>query len=92
MGVPDPQVHLPPQQHVLLLLRVLDGVDSGGEVHGGVSPRPLQGHVRLNLGQAKVKRSKGSPTNFLLELFGKEIRQLFILLGGFLILFCNILL
>ena len=47
VGLSDPQVHLPPQQHLLLSLRVPDGPHSGGEISGRLPPDHLQTDHRL---------------------------------------------
>ena len=54
LGLPHPQVHLPPQQHLLLLLGLPDSPDCVWEIPGSVSSHHLQRHVHLKLKQTKV--------------------------------------
>ena len=54
LGVSDPEVHLPHQQHVLLLLRVPHCDDRLREIHRCLSSNHLQTNVNFKLKQAKV--------------------------------------
>ena len=47
VGLSHPEVDLPPEQHLLLLLRFPDGPHSGREISGRLSPDHLQTDHRL---------------------------------------------
>ena len=42
VGLSDPEVHLPSQQHLLLFLRLPHGPHSGREISGRLPPHHLQ--------------------------------------------------
>ena len=54
LGVPDPQVHLPPQQHVLLLLSVPHRDDCLREILGCLPSHYIQTNIIVMLKQTKV--------------------------------------
>ena len=54
LGVPDPEVHLPPQQHVLLLLGVPHRDDRLREIPGCLSSNIIQTNINVKLKQTKV--------------------------------------
>ena len=54
VGLSHPEVDLPPEQHLLLLLRFPDGPHSGREISGRLSPDHLQTDHRLEDKKWKV--------------------------------------
>ena len=58
LGLPDPEVHLPPQQHVLLLLGVPHRDDRVRKIPGGLPSDFIQTNIIVKLKQTKVSQLK----------------------------------
>ena len=58
LGLPDPEVHLPPQQHVLLLLGVPHCNDRVREIPSGLPSDFIQTNIIVKLKQTKVSQLK----------------------------------
>ena len=71
LGLPDPEVHLPPQQHVLLLLGVPHCDDRVREIPGGLPSLISQTNIVVKLKQTEVKVENCS----FIKLLNKEYRK-----------------